>query len=89
MEGYHSRQFASRETHALHQTAVIVHVNEAGGRVPSCQIGSRQTCPEQGWVLGIERPRCAGARDRDRTATPAQGQQCGEPAGAAAFTGTL
>lgn len=40
----------------LHQTAVIVHVNEAGGRVPSCQIGTQQTCPEQGWMLSIAQP---------------------------------
>lgn len=37
----------------LHQTVVIVHVNEAGGRVPSCQIGSQQPCPEQGRALGV------------------------------------
>lgn len=37
----------------LHLTVVIMHVNEAGRRVPSCQVGSQQTCPEQGWAHGI------------------------------------
>lgn len=40
----------------LHLTVVIMHVNEAGGCVPSCQTGSQQICPEQGWALGIAQP---------------------------------
>lgn len=49
MERYHSSMSARK----LHQTAVIVHVNEADEHVPSCKISSQQTCPEQGQALGI------------------------------------
>lgn len=49
------------------QSAVIVHVNEADSHVPSCQIGSQQTCPEQGkihwgegWAQGPDSPSCPG-----------------------------